>query len=199
MHETRPWTTRLLLIAMATWSIGVGAAAESRLTLHPISTFETGVFDDSATEIVAYDAASQRLFIVNGPDAAIDVLDIALPDSPTFLFAIDVTPFGRRANSVAVHDGLVAARVEAVVKQQPGRLVLFDVNGNFLSSVTVGALPDMVIFTSDEGDARDYPGFSEEAKVGDLALAWNSEGGSGVGVMPIVADDELPSDGSGNA
>jgi len=37
--------------------------------------------------------------------------------------------------------------MEAVVKTDPGRVVFFDLNGNFLSQLTVGALPDMVAVT----------------------------------------------------
>ena len=45
--------------------------------------------------------------------------------------------------------GIVAVAVQAAVKTDPGRAVFFDVNGSFLASVMVGALPDMITFTPD--------------------------------------------------
>jgi hypothetical protein len=41
----------------------------------------------------------------------------------------------------------VAAAVEANIPQDPGSVVFFDAFGNFLNSVPVGALPDMLTFT----------------------------------------------------
>jgi DNA-binding beta-propeller fold protein YncE len=43
----------------------------------------------------------------------------------------------------------VAVAVEDDTLQNPGQVVFFDTNGQFLNSVTVGALPDMVVFTPD--------------------------------------------------
>ena len=37
----------------------------AQIKLGAIGTFETGVFDESAAEIPAYDSMSQRLFVVN--------------------------------------------------------------------------------------------------------------------------------------
>jgi len=57
------------------------------------------------------------------------------------------TPFGGRPNSVAIHEGVVAVAIENAIKTDPGFVKFFDTNGALLSSVTVGALPDMLIFT----------------------------------------------------
>lgn len=110
-----------------------------------------GGFDVGASEIVAYDAKSRTLFVVNGALSRIDRVSIADPRAPFLLGSIDVTPWGRQANSVAVSSrGVVAAAIEAVDKQAPGTVVFFDREGNLLSSVEVGALPDMLTFTPDE-------------------------------------------------
>ncbi|MCA9730409.1 MAG: alkaline phosphatase, partial [Candidatus Eisenbacteria bacterium] len=79
----------------------------------------------------------------------IDVLDISDPTNPTLLFSIDLSPYGNQANSVDVHDGVVAAAVEDNDKQAPGKVVFFDTDGNFLNYVMAGALPDMITFTPD--------------------------------------------------
>jgi 2',3'-cyclic-nucleotide 2'-phosphodiesterase (5'-nucleotidase family) len=117
--------------------------------LVPLGTYETGIFDESAAEIVVHDPVSQRLFVVNASIPAVDVLDVSDPSNPTKLFELDPSEFGSGANSVAIANGIVAVAVEAEEKTDPGSVVFFDIDGNFLKAVTVGALPDMVTFTPD--------------------------------------------------
>ncbi|MGK7920590.1 MAG: esterase-like activity of phytase family protein, partial [Trichodesmium sp.] len=118
--------------------------------LRQLGTYETGLFDEGAAEIVAYDPNTQRVFVVNANSATIDVLDISDPTDPNRINQIDISPFGAGANSVAVNNsGIVAAAVEANVAQNAGSVVFFDADGEELDQVTVGALPDMVTFTSD--------------------------------------------------
>lgn len=129
--------------ALAVAAGGMAAGIE----LQPIGTYASGVFDEGGAEIVAHDPNTQRLFITNGSTASIDVVDIRRPAAPELLFAIDIAPFGSVANSVAVDDGVVAVAVAAHVSTDPGQVVFFNSQGNLLSRVTVGALPDMLTFT----------------------------------------------------
>jgi DNA-binding beta-propeller fold protein YncE len=117
--------------------------------LKVLGTYAAGVYDRGAAEIVSYDHATRRLFVVNGAASAIDVLSLANPGSPSLLFSINLAAYGRQANSVDVRNGVAAVAVEANVKTDPGKAVFFDVNGNFLNQVTVGALPDMLTYTPD--------------------------------------------------
>ena len=117
--------------------------------LSVLGTFETGVFDDGAAEINAYDPDSQRLFVVNSNAVTIDILDLSDPTNPTKIGEIDATAFGAGANSVAVKDGIVAVAIENEVVTDNGKVVFFDADGEFLGEVVVGALPDMVTFTPD--------------------------------------------------
>jgi len=117
--------------------------------LKVLGTYAVGIYDRGASEIVAYDRQTRRLFTVNGATSKIDVLSIADPSAPTLLFSIDLARYGRQANSVAVKNGIIAAAVEANVKTDYGKVVFFDADGNYLNAVTVGALPDMVTFTPD--------------------------------------------------
>ena len=119
------------------------------LKLTQIGKYTTGVFDESAAEIPAYDPDTQRLFVVNANSAAVDVLDLSDPSEPTLIKAIDVSEFGEVANSVAVQNGIVAVAVEAAIAQNPGRVVFLNTDGDLLSQVEVGALPDMLTFTPD--------------------------------------------------
>ena len=124
-------------------------AARAAIQLTPIGTYESGIFADGGAEIVTYDKDSARLFVVNGADATIDVLDISDPTLPNRIFQIDVSPYGKQANSVSSYGGVIVAAVENVDKQANGRAVFFDSDGNYLNDVEVGALPDMILFTPD--------------------------------------------------
>ena len=123
--------------------------ADGDITLTPLGTYATGVFDGGASEIVAYDAATQRAFSVNATDATIDMIDISDPTAPTLISQIDVTPYGAIANSVDVYDGVLVAAIENEDKQANGRAVFFNTDGEFIASVEVGALPDMITFSPD--------------------------------------------------
>ncbi|MBE9189104.1 choice-of-anchor I family protein [Gloeocapsopsis crepidinum LEGE 06123] len=119
------------------------------ISLAPIGTYETGIFDEGAAEIVEYDPETQRLFVVNANSATLDVLDISDPTNIQALEAISLTSYGAVANSVDIFDGVLAVAVENEDTQLPGNAVFFDTDGKFLSSVEVGTLPDMLTFTPD--------------------------------------------------
>jgi 2',3'-cyclic-nucleotide 2'-phosphodiesterase (5'-nucleotidase family) len=122
---------------------------ENQLSLTLLGTYSTGEFDESAAEIAAHDPATQRVFFVNGNDDTVEVLDISDPSSPALVNTIALDAYGAAPNSVAISDGVVAVAVEAEVKQDPGTVVFFDADGNYINDVTVGALPDMLTFTPD--------------------------------------------------
>ena len=144
--------------------IVLNSVAMAQINLQPLGTYKSGLFDESAAEIVAHDPNTQRLYVVNGNSGNIDVLDIYYPANPTLLFQIDTAPYGDVANSVAVHNGIVAVAVQADPSQTPGTVVFFNRDGEFLSAVTVGALPDMLTFTpngqyvlvANEGEPDEY-------------------------------------------
>ncbi|NQU25441.1 MAG: bifunctional metallophosphatase/5'-nucleotidase, partial [Candidatus Nealsonbacteria bacterium] len=119
------------------------------VSINPIGTYETGIYDEGAAEIVAHDPVTQRLFVVNGDATAIDVLDISDPTTPTAVDVLDVSPYGDAPTSVAVSDGLVAVSVKADPETNPGQVAFFTTAGDFVNSVEVGACPDMLTFTPD--------------------------------------------------
>jgi len=141
--------TRLVcagLFATSVAAIAAPAASPFQVALTPLGSYATGLFDQSAAEIVAHDAKTQRLFVVNAASGLIDVLDVRTPSAPVFMFNIAL---GGTVNSVAAHKGLMAAAVENTVKTEPGRVVFFNADGERLADVEVGALPDMLTFTPD--------------------------------------------------
>jgi len=143
-------SSRHLLIAGAlSVMASMPTFSQQPIALSRIGGYSSGIFAEGGAEIVAFDPQTQRIFVINAKAARIDVLDAKTPSNPTLLSSIDVTPYGAGVNSVAVDNGVVVAAVENAVKQENGKAVFFDTDGNFLSQVTVGALPDMITFTPD--------------------------------------------------
>jgi DNA-binding beta-propeller fold protein YncE len=136
---------RVVALSMAT-----AFTASAGITLQHLGTHTHGPFNTAAAEIAAHDPGSQRLFVVNAQANTVDVLDISNPAAPTLVTTISAAAFGGAANSVAVHGGVVAVAIEANVKQDPGKVLFLDAASlAVLSSVQVGALPDMVTFSPD--------------------------------------------------
>jgi 2',3'-cyclic-nucleotide 2'-phosphodiesterase/3'-nucleotidase/5'-nucleotidase len=123
------------------------ASIASAVTLEPVGSWSSGVFAEGAAEIAAFDPVTARLFVVNASISGLDVLDLSDPTAPTWVGFVDIGALGGQANSVAIHDGVLVAAIEADVKQDPGVVAFYDVDGALLSAVTVGALPDMLRFT----------------------------------------------------
>lgn len=172
----------LLSSAIAAVSLVPSAQAWHKprsIELRAIGSVRGDVAGVGAAEIVAHDPKTQRLFVVNFPAARIDVVSIKDPTNPEIIGAIDITPYGGSANSVAVRDGIIAVAVEAVERTDPGSVVFFDSRKlRFIKSVKVGALPDMITFTHDgryvltanEGEPKTDYSFDPEGSVSIIDL-----------------------------
>ncbi|MBN1576700.1 MAG: hypothetical protein JW913_09125 [Chitinispirillaceae bacterium] len=68
------------------------------------------------------------------------MLNLWTPSNPALLFSIDLSPFGKNANGVAVCNGLLAAAVENDDERVPGRLLLFRTWGNcpLINNIEIG-------------------------------------------------------------
>jgi hypothetical protein len=144
---------RTVTAAVAAILTGASAAAAAHdgdhkdaITLTPIATYDAGGV--GSAEIVAHDAASQRLFVVNAATSTIDILDMRKPWKPVRVGQLDTSAMGS-PNSVAARDGVVAVAIQSAVKTDPGVVAFYYFSGEFLSAVRVGALPDMLTFTPD--------------------------------------------------
>jgi len=123
--------------------------AENVSSFKEIAQITIGGGQAGAAEITAYDAKSQKLFVVNNAGAStIEVVDFANPASLKLLQNIVLT--NGAVNSVAAYNGILAAAVENANKQANGTVEIYDTETlNLIESVTVGALPDMVTFSPD--------------------------------------------------
>lgn len=118
--------------------------------LVPLGSYATGIADASGSEIVAYDPTSRRIFSTNAANNTLDILDAQDPSNLALFLSVDMNLYGTGGiNSVAVANGLVAAAVAAEEADAAGQIVFLNPNGEVLTSVEAGALPDMLTFTPD--------------------------------------------------
>lgn len=131
----------------------------------------------SASEIVAYDKKTNRIFSVNAQSGQIDIFNDLTATTPALHSSLNLaqllvdntvvanTGLVGGANSVAVSDRYIAVAVQANPKTDTGWVVFLNqADLTFARAVSVGALPDMVTFTPDgtkvivanEGEPEDY-------------------------------------------
>ena len=135
--------------ALYTCTDDLPEGSNREVVLEVLSTYATGVFDEGAAEIVAYDPNSRRIFFTNADANSVGILDINDPSNPTLVDEIDMSAFGGGVNSVDVRNGVIAVAVEAEESTDNGSIVLMDMNGTVLNQLEAGALPDMVTFSPD--------------------------------------------------
>lgn len=128
----------------------------------------------SSAEITAYDPLSKRLFVINGALGTADVLNLANPASPVQVGTVTMASINAAlcsdtpncgANSVAVHNGIVALAVQRGTKTLPGFVAFLRASDlTVIGTAAAGALPDMLTFSPDgmyvlvanEGEPNSY-------------------------------------------
>lgn len=131
-------------ITLFFWLIATGAFAQNTVTLQHISTHATGTFDEAAAEILAYDPTGPTIFYTNADDNEIGVLDISDLNNIT---KTEISLPAGGVNSVDYYNGHIAVALEDTNKQADGQVLFYTTSGTLVSSVKVGALPDMVTFS----------------------------------------------------
>lgn len=122
-------------------------AVKAQNALQHLFSYPTSV--EGSAETVAYDVTNQHAFFTNSASNSFTIVDISNPVTPTLVKNVDLSTYGAGPNSIAIYGSIVAVAVEASPKQNPGKVVFFDLNGDYVHDVTVGALPDMLTFTHD--------------------------------------------------
>jgi DNA-binding beta-propeller fold protein YncE len=123
---------------------------EDAATFTEISSIS--IVKGSTAEINTFDPDTKKLFVVtnSGTSGQIAVVDLTIPAMPVIKSYIDMSSYGGLTRSVAVKDGKLAVSVEAVVKTDPGKIIIFrTADYSVIRQVVVGALPDMITFTPD--------------------------------------------------
>lgn len=138
-------------------------------------------------EVSAY--MDGTLYVINGE--GIDLVPVdPMSTSLTKTATVDLSGYGAAVTSVAAKNGLVAAAVPNDDKTRPGTVVLMDASGTVLTTVTVGALPDMLTF-DDKGQMLVVANEGEPSSYASPSLATDPEGS----VTVIYVDRLLNSQG----
>ena len=132
-------------LALISWTL----SADPPIAVTAVGKYVTGVSGGGATEIAAFDPASQRLFSVNGAAHTLEIIDLSDPRMPLLLRSVAVSSCAPGSpTSVAVRSGVVAVAAENFVDAEPGWVAFFDTQGVCLNATVVGAGPDMVTYTA---------------------------------------------------
>ena len=125
--------------------------------VEPAQNAVSGVLNASAlganAEISAFNPSSGYLYTVGGGSGAILVSDLRDPAATRIVAKATPTDSSATLQSVAVFGKLLAVAVQNSIKTDPGFVQFYDLTNPALpvhiSTVSVGALPDMVKFSSD--------------------------------------------------
>ena len=180
---------------------GVGAVGDSdkMFDLFHVSTYNTGVFDEGAAEILTYDPATQRIFFTNADANTVTILNVADVFNPVKISDIDITAYGDGVNSVAHYNGILAVAIQAEEVDANGHVVFFDTDGNYLNDVEVGVLPDMVTFnnagtkvlTANEGEPGDEYVVDPEGSVSVIDISNGVENATVTNVTFETYNDQM--------
>ena len=114
------------------------ALSANRLGLEVLGSYTTGIFDESAAEIVAYDAASGKVFVTNSDSGSVDVLQLDVAGNLT---KINTLAAAGAPTHVRVWDDAgtsrIVASVPSAVATDPGKLQVFDMPGSAYSGTPI--------------------------------------------------------------
>ena len=152
----------------------VPLAANAELNVTHLGQYTEACDGDTCAEIAAFSAKANRVYVTNANENQLRILSVDANGGLSEAGApIDLSPYGGGPNSVAVFGDWVAVAVEADVKTDPGKVLIFDLDGNYLRDLPAGALPDMLTFTpngrfllvANEGEPNDDYSIDPEGSV----------------------------------
>jgi hypothetical protein len=122
--------------------------AYNGLSIEFLGVAHTGIYDQGAAEITAYDEETGVVLVTNASKNTLMKLDISNPVQPEWVDEVSLDSYGGGLNSIDIHNGIVAVAVEAETQTDSGTVVFFDTKTlSFSHQVKVGPLPDMLVFT----------------------------------------------------
>lgn len=161
-------TTPLALAAMISMGIAsypTSSSADTNIKTFPSESdmnvtmqghYDSGAaIDAGGAEIIDYAKMNGMAYVVNGADQSLDILDVSANLELYKKVSLSDLNLGSfepgDLTSVAVHPSneFVAVAIPNKVKTDDGLVAFFKANGEFIDTVEVGALPDMVTFTPD--------------------------------------------------
>ena len=164
------------------------------LELNKIGSYVSGISnpDGGVAEIVSYDAAENKAWVVNGATGMLDILDLNnMEDGAITAASLDIKALAAEVNpgffygdmtsvSVCSDRKLVAVALQAEDYDAAGYVGILNTNGEMLAMIEAGFQPDMVTFTPDgtrilaanEGEPRNGYGEDITDPVGSVTIIW---------------------------
>ena len=145
MIVQKPLISTLLVLLLA------NAGLAHALSVEPLGTYATGLAQvGSVTSGESAALRGDKLYVTNADDISVDIVDVSDPTQPRLHKRVHLSQYGGGITSVDVSSkNLVAVAIHAVKKTDPGTVVFMTPAGQVIRTATVGALPDMVVFTPD--------------------------------------------------
>ncbi len=137
---------------------------EATLTFEKLSGYISGMscLDGGVTEILSYDYANHKAWVVNGMAGTLEILDLSELDkgSTVTSVSIDIGTMAEDAadgfsygdmTSVSINSeaGIAAVALQHSEYDKNGCIALLSVEGELLAMLEAGCQPDMVTFTPD--------------------------------------------------
>jgi hypothetical protein len=122
------------------------------LTLELLGRYTTGLanIESEVTSAETVALSKNRMYVTNATDVSLDIVDLTDPATPKLHKRVDLSAYGSSANSVDISsNNLIAVAVAAHDRTDPGTVVFLTPGGEVVRTATVGANPDMVVFTRD--------------------------------------------------
>ncbi|PWU70174.1 choice-of-anchor I family protein [Gracilibacillus dipsosauri] len=203
------FTFKPLMINAAENELSYYSDKEQSLAVNFIGRYNSGApIDDGGTEIVAYDPTTKHAFSVNGSEKSLDIMDLSVlgegKKEIPLLKRITLSDLGIEAGDVTsvVNDPagrFIAISVPAVNKVNPGHVVFLTTSGDVLTTVEVGALPDMVTITPDgkkvlvanEGEPSDDYSVNPEGSVSIIDVSGGVKKGVELKVTTARFSDQI--------
>lgn len=133
----------------ATGADGQDLTAPTSLSLLKVGSYETNT--EGGSEISAFDASTNKIFVTNGAINKIDVIDASNPQALSFITDINLSTYGASVQSVSVKNGKLAIAVGQADKvMTKGRVLVANTTDYTIEqNISVGYLPDAVTFNED--------------------------------------------------
>ncbi|WP_208589872.1 choice-of-anchor I family protein [Gracilibacillus suaedae] len=201
------------IMTAASSEVTYHSESEDSLAVELLGRYTSEVpIDEGGTEIVAYDPNTYLAYSVNGYEETLDIIDLSrLAEGQTDMQLekrIQLSDFGVDAGdltsvAIAPDSNFIAVSVPATNKVENGHVVFMSTEGEILTSVEVGALPDMVTITPDgnnvlvanEGEPSEDYSVNPEGTVSIIDVSNGVNKGDNLTVTTATFSDEIIEEG----
>ncbi len=197
------------IMTTASSEVTYHSESEDSLAVKLLGRYTSGApLDEGGTEIVAYDPNTYLAYSVNGYEKTLDIIDLSrLADGQTEMELekrIKLSDFGVDAGdltsvTIAPDSSFIAVSVPAANKVENGHIVFMSTEGDVLTAVEVGALPDMVTITPDgnnvlvanEGEPSEDYSVNPEGSVSIIDVSSGVNEGNHLAVKTATFSEEI--------